>query len=174
MKVFETFSDGMKIVVLAVTCSRVNHGTWCDWQQAKRTESIRVVRQNMSEFLQFGRVFDKDRREVESESNSAGTAPMDVDAVGKGKGNCKGCFVCGRPGHAAKDCRLNQGKGKGHSKWKGKSTTDKNSPAKFERECRHCVARKATNGQTAGSDWQKRQTGKSTPSRPMEFRRQRG
>ena len=31
-------------------------------------------------------------------------------------------------------------KGKGQSKGKTKSTTDKSSPAKFEGECRHCNA----------------------------------
>ena len=46
--------------------------------------------------------------------------------------------MCGRSGHAAKDCKLNRGKGNGKSKGKSKSTNDKNSPAKFEVECRHC------------------------------------
>ena len=60
---------------------------------------------------------------------------MDVDAVGKGKG----CFVCGRPGHPAKDCKFNQAKGKAQGKGKAKNTPpDKNTPAKFEGECRHC------------------------------------
>ena len=31
-----------------------------------------------------------------------------------------------------------QGKGKGQTKGNAKSTTDKNSPPKFEGECRHC------------------------------------
>ena len=97
-------------------------------------EKYRVVRQNMSEFLRLGRVFDKDVRGVESEPNSASTTPMDDDAVGKGKG--MGCFVCGRPGPAAKDCKLNQSEGKGQTKGKAKSTTDKNSPVNFESECR--------------------------------------
>ena len=97
----------------------------------------RVVRQNMSEFLQFGRVFDKDGGGVESESNSGSATPIDVDAVGKGKG--KGCFVCGRPGHAAKECKFNQAKGKAQGKVKAKNVQpDKNTPAKFEGECRHC------------------------------------
>ena len=61
---------------------------------------------------------------------------MDADAVGKGKG--KRCFLCGRPGQTVKDCMLDQGEGKGQSKGKTKNTTDKNSPAKFEGECRHC------------------------------------
>ena len=96
----------------------------------------RVVRQNMSEFLQFGRVIDKDRRKVESESNSASATLMDVDAVGKGKG--KGCFVCGRPGHAAKYCKFNQAKGNAQGKGKAKNAQpDKNTPAKFEGESRH-------------------------------------
>ena len=95
-----------------------------------------MVRQNMSAFLQIGRIFDKDGRGVESESSNANATPMDVDGVGKGKG--KGCFVCGRPGYAAKDCKFNQARGKGQGKGKTKSTsTDKNTPAKFE-ECRHC------------------------------------
>ena len=97
----------------------------------------RVVRQNMSEFLQFGRVFDKDGRGVESEPSSASAVPMDVEAVGKGKG--KECFVGGRPGHAAKDCKFNQAMGKAQGKGKAKNAQpDKNTPAKFEGECRHC------------------------------------
>ena len=36
-------------------------GTWSEWQQAQRTK-YQVVRQNMSEFLQFGGIFDKDGR----------------------------------------------------------------------------------------------------------------
>ena len=99
-------------------------------------ESIRNVVQNMSVILQFGRVFHKDSRGVESEPSSTNATSMDVDAVDKGNG--KGWFVCGRPGHAAKDCKFDQGKGKGQSKGKTKTTTDKNSPAKFEGECRHC------------------------------------
>ena len=71
-----------------------------------------------------------------SEPSSANATPMDVDAVGEGNG--KGCFVCARPGHAAKDCKFNQAKGKGQSKGMTKTTTDKNSPAKFEGERRHC------------------------------------
>ena len=74
---------------------------------------------------------------MESEPGSASATPMDVDAVGKGTG--KGCFVCGRPGHAAKDCKFNRAKGKAQGKGKAKNTPpDKNTPAKFEGECRHC------------------------------------
>ena len=74
-------------------------------------------------------------RGAESEPSSASATPMDVDAVGKGKGT--GCFVCGRPGHAAKDCKFNQAKCKAQGKGKAKSAPpDKNSPAKFEGECR--------------------------------------
>ena len=97
----------------------------------------RVVRQNMSEFLQIGRVFDKDGRGVESELSSASSTPMDVDAVGKGKR--KGCFVCGRPSPAAKDCKFNQAKGNAQEKGRAKNTpTDKDSPVKLGGECRHC------------------------------------
>ena len=74
---------------------------------------------------------------MESEPSGANSTPMDVDGVGKGK--IKGCFVCGRPGHAARDSKFNQAKGKGQGKGKTKITsTDKNSPAKFEGECRLC------------------------------------
>ena len=45
-----------------------------------------MVRQNMSEFLQFGRIFDKDGRGLDSEPSSASATPMDVDGVGKRKG----------------------------------------------------------------------------------------
>ena len=50
-----------------------------------------MVRQNMSEFLQFGRTFDKDGRGVKSEPSSASATPMDVDAVGKRKGKDASC-----------------------------------------------------------------------------------
>ena len=71
------------------------------------------------------------------ESNSASATPMDVDAVGKGKG--KGCFVCGRPGHAAKESKFNQPKGKAQGKGTAKNAQpDKNTPAKFEGDCRKC------------------------------------
>ena len=113
----ETFSDGMKIAVMA---SHAPESTRNMARLAACPAKWKVARQNMSEFLQFGRIFDKG---VESESSSAGTAPMDVDAVGKG--------------NAAKDCRLNQGKDKGQSKGQRKSTTDKSSTAKIEGECRH-------------------------------------
>ena len=98
--------------------------------------SIEWCARTCQSFLQFGRISDKDGRGVESEPNSASTTPMDFDAVVKCKG--KGCFVCGRPGHEVKDCKLNQGKGEGQpEQGKAKSTTDKNSLAKFEGECRH-------------------------------------
>ena len=54
-------------------------------------EKYRVVRQNMSEFLQYGRIVDKSGRGVKSEPNSASATPMDVDANARGK--VKGCFV---------------------------------------------------------------------------------
>ena len=70
---------------------------------------------------------------------------MDVDGVGKGKG--KGCFMCGRPGHAAKDCNFNQATDKGQGKGMTKSTsTDKNTPAKFAGECRHCGKKRSQVG----------------------------
>ena len=132
----ETFLDGLKIAVMA-SHALESIRNMVRLAAGPAGQKYRVVRQNMSEFLQFGRIFCKDGRGVESEPSSASATPMDVDAVGKGKG--KGCFVCGRPSHAAKDCKLNQGKGKGQGKGKAKrSQPDKNNPAKFEGEFRHC------------------------------------
>ena len=112
--------------------------------------NCRAVRQKMSEFLQFVRICDKDGQGVESEPSSANATLMDVDRVGKGKG--KGCFVCGRPSHAAKDCKFNQAKGNGQGKGKTKTTsTDKNTPAKFEGECRHCGKK----GHTLADCWKR-------------------
>ena len=136
----ETFSDGMKIAVLASHAPESIRNV-VRLAAGPAGGKYRVMRQNMSEFLQFGRVFDKDGRGVESESNSACATPMDVDAVGKGKG----CFVCGRPGHAAKDCKFNQAKGKAQGKGKAKNVQPslKASVA--------IVARKVISGQAVGS-----------------------
>ena len=132
----ETFSYGMKIAVLASHAPESIRNL-VRLAAGPAGGKYRVVRQNMSECLQYGRVFDKDGRGVDSEASSASATPMDVDAVGKCKG--KGCFVCGRPGHAAKDCKFNQAKSKAQGKGKAKNTPpDKNTPAKFEGECRHC------------------------------------
>ena len=135
-RVGRTFSCGMKIAVLASHAPESIRNV-VRLAAGAANGKYQVVRQNISKFLQFGRIVDKDGRGVESEANNTGPVPMDVDSVGKGKGKGKGCFVCGRPGHAAKDYRLNQGKGKGQANGKGKGTPDKNSPAKFEGECRH-------------------------------------
>ena len=76
-----------------------------------------MVRQNMSEFLQFGPIFDKDGRGVESEPSSANATPMDV--VGKRKGMLR----------VRTSRQLNQANAKGKGKGMTKSTmTDKNSP----------------------------------------------
>ena len=46
--------------------------------------------------------------------------------------------MCGRDGHAAQDCKFNQPKGKAQGKSKAKNAQlDKNTPAKFEDDCRH-------------------------------------
>ena len=132
----EAFSDGMKIAVVA------SHAPGSIRNEVRLAAgpangSYRAVRQNTSEFLRFGRIFDKDGRGVESEPSHANATSIDIDGVGKGKG--KGCFVCGRPSHAAIDCKVNQAKGKGQGKGKTKSTsTGKNTPAKIEGLCRHC------------------------------------
>ena len=133
----ETFSDGMKIAVLASHAPEsIRNVVRLAAGPAKGKNQ--GVRPNISEFLQFGRIFDKHGRRVESEPNHTGPFQMDVDSVGEGTGKTKGCFVSGRPGHAAKDCKLNQGRGKGQTNGKGKGTLDKHSPAKFEGERHHC------------------------------------
>ena len=97
--------------------------------------NYRAVRQNMSEFLQIGRIFDKDGREVESDPSGANSTPLDFDGVGKGMGK-----ECSRSRSERLQVQpFSQAKGKGQSKGKTKSTsTDKNTPAKFEGKCRHC------------------------------------
>ena len=87
----ETTSDGMKIAVLASHAPEAIHNV-VRLAAGPAGGKYRVVRRNMSEFLQCGRIFDKDGRGVESEPSSTNATPMDVDGVGKGKG--KGCFVC--------------------------------------------------------------------------------
>ena len=132
----ETFSDGMMIAVLAPHAPESIRNV-VRLAAGPAGGKYRVVRQNMSEFLRFGRVFDKDGRGVESEPSSANATPMDVDAVGKGKG-----IVCGRPSHAAKNCKFNQAIGKAQGKGKAKNAPlDKNSPAKFEGQERSLVGR---------------------------------
>ena len=104
---------------------------WSGWQQVEQVESIEWCARTCPSFFSLA---ESSTRVVE-EWSSANATPMDVDGVGKGKG--EGRFVHERRGRAAKDCKLNQAKGKGKSKGMSKSTTDKNSPAKFEGECRH-------------------------------------
>ena len=84
------------------------------------------------------RIFQSFSSLAESSTKMAEESRWMLILLAKEKGKTKGCFVCGRPGHAAKDCRFNQGKGKGQANGKGKGAPDKNSPAKFEGECRHC------------------------------------
>ena len=80
----ETFSGGMEIAVLAfhalesiryvVRLAAGPAGGKC-----------RVVRQNMSEFLHVGRIFDKNGPGVESEPSSASATPINFDAFHTGK-----------------------------------------------------------------------------------------
>ena len=67
LKVPKTFSDGMKIAVLASHASESIRNV-VRLAAGLAGGKYRVVRQNMSEFLKFGRVFDKDGRGVQSES----------------------------------------------------------------------------------------------------------
>ena len=100
----ETFSDGMKIAVLAphapgsirnVVRLAAGPGRW--EVSSGGPAHVRVS--------SVGQIFDKDGRGMESERSSANATPMDVDAVGKGTG--KGCFVCGRPAHASEGKAMN-------------------------------------------------------------------
>ena len=90
-------------------------------------------------------------------NSSASATPMDVDGVGKGKG--KGCFVCGRPGHAAKDCKFKP-RARGQSKGKQRAPLTRTVPPSLKVSIA-TVARKVTSGQTAGNFLQKRKTRKS-------------
>ena len=81
----ETFSDGMKIAVLASHAPESIRNV-VRLAPGPANGNYRAVRQNMSEFLHFGRIFDKDGRGVELEPSSANATPMDVDGVGRGKG----------------------------------------------------------------------------------------
>ena len=87
-----------------------------------------------SEFFQFGLSFDKDGRGVESEPSNANATPMGVDGVGKGKG--KGILHVRTSWPRSERLQV-QSNGQGKEKAKSTST-DKNTPAKFESECRHC------------------------------------
>ena len=78
---------------------------------------------------------------------------MDVDAVVQGKG--KGCFVCGRPGHAAKDCKFNHAKGKAQGKGKAKNTRLTRTLQPSLKASVATVARKVTSERNAGSVWQR-------------------
>ena len=126
----------------------------------------REVRQIMSEFLQFSWIFDKDARGVESESNSAGAAPMDVDAVGKREG--KGCSA-DVPTTRRKIASSTKARAKARVKGKEKARLTRTAPPSSKTSA-STVAKKATNVQTARSDWQERKTRRSTPSGPMEPR----
>ena len=88
---------------------------------------------------------------VESEPSNANATPMDVDGVGKGKG--KGCFVCGRPDHAAKDCNFNQAKGKGQGKRQRLPRMTRTLQPSLSASVA-IVARKVTSGQSGRSERQ--------------------
>ena len=113
----ETFSDGMKIAVLASHAPESIRNV-VRLAAGPTSGNNMVVRQN--------KIFDKDGRGVKSEPSSANGTPMDV--VGTRKGMLR----------VRTSRQFNQGNGKDQGKGKTKSTvTDKNSPAKFEGECRH-------------------------------------
>ena len=106
----------MKIAVLASHTPESIRKCGQIGSRSSRWEVSSGAPEHVRVFFQFGLIFDKDGRGVESEPSSASATPMDVDGVGKGKGY--GCFVCGHPGHAAKDCKFNQGQGQGPEQMK--------------------------------------------------------
>ena len=76
----ETFSDGMKIAVLASHAPEsIRNVVRLAARQA--SGNYRALWQNMSVFPQFGRILDKDGRGVESEPSSANVTSMDVDGL---------------------------------------------------------------------------------------------
>ena len=135
----ETFLDGMKIAVLA-SHTLESSRNMVRLAAVPAGGKYRVVRQNMSEFFfQFGRVYEKEM--VEQWSRNPAVLVHRRWMLMLSARAMDGCLVCGRPGHAAKDCKFNLVKGKAQGKGKGKAKstlTDKNSPAKFEGQCRHC------------------------------------
>ena len=109
---------------------------WSGWEQVQQVGSIEWCARTCQSFSSL--VESSTRTFEEWSRNPAVQMRHRWMLTPLAKAKATGCFVCGRPGHAAKDCKLNQGKGKGQGKGKSKSTTtDKNSPAKFEGECRH-------------------------------------
>ena len=125
-----------------------------------------MVRQNVSEFLQFGRIFDKDGRGVESETSSANGTPMDVD-----KAKERDASSADVPATQRKTASSMKPKAKARAKERQRvPRLTRIVPPRFNARVA-VVARKVTSGQAAGSVWQKRKRRKSTPL--MERRRLR-
>ena len=157
----ETFSDGMKIAVLASHAPESIRNV-VRLAAGPAGGKYRLVRQNMSEFLQFGRVFDKDGRGVKSsEPSSASATPMDVDAVGKGKGKDASCADV--PATQQKTASLVKPRARPRARAKRRTPRLTRTVPPSLKVSVATVARKVTSGQNAGSVWQKRQTRMSTP-----------
>ena len=133
----ETFSDGIKFAVLASRAPESQSEMWSDWQQVRQTATVVQCARTCQRFFSLA---ESSTRMVEEWSrNPAVRTRRRWTLMVLAKARRKGCFVCGRPGHAAKDCKFNQAKGKGQGKGKTKSTsTEKNTPAKIVGERRFC------------------------------------
>ena len=128
----ETSSDGMKIAVLA----------------SHALESIRNVAtlaagaangNNRAVRRSFCSLAESSTRMVEEWSRSQTVRTRRRWTLWCQQKQGKGMLRVRTSGSRSEDCKFNQAKGKGQCKGKTKSTsTDKNTPAKFKVECRHC------------------------------------